>query len=226
MPLVGEEDAAPEQVGVGASVHLPLEHLIVTWNPSAEGAVAEGRPHLRGSHVHGSVDCDEGAFHRMMRLTWPSTTPELQGRVSLAVTASWSRRRPATKDSSCGWPLAAVIRVSRSRPRRPAMMSAKAVTCAWTAASSGASSQDRGELTAGTACEGPLSRDTQSVVTSGLPVRQPTRIPRIHHTATGLVPPATLKLSRPYQSVGPSVPAQSARASSHCAHRTADQVRP
>lgn len=38
----------------------------------------------------------------LSRLTWPSTGPLFQGRVSPAVTAPWSRRRPTTKERSAG----------------------------------------------------------------------------------------------------------------------------
>ena len=53
------------------------------------------------------------------RLTWPSTGPLFQGRVSPAVTASWSRRRPVTKECSAGWSssVTAAIQDSSSWPR-------------------------------------------------------------------------------------------------------------
>ena len=76
----------------------------------------------------------------LMRLTWPSTAPELQGRLSPLVTASWSARSPVTKERSPGSPVAraTVIHGSRSlRPRRSFMMAAKARTPAVTAASCG-----------------------------------------------------------------------------------------
>ena len=76
----------------------------------------------------------------MMRLMCPSTLPELHRRVSPAVTASWSARRPVTKDRSAGSPVAAtaVIHGSSSvRPRRSVMISANDRTLPATAASSG-----------------------------------------------------------------------------------------
>ena len=49
------------------TVTLRRLYLSVTWNPRAEGLSAEGRPHLRGFPRNtDSVDCDEGAFHRML----------------------------------------------------------------------------------------------------------------------------------------------------------------
>jgi hypothetical protein len=41
----------------------------------------------------------------LMRLMWPPTLPELHSWVSLAATASWSRRRPMMKECSSGWPV-------------------------------------------------------------------------------------------------------------------------
>jgi hypothetical protein len=76
----------------------------------------------------------------MMRLTWPSTAPELQGRLSPLVTASWSARSPVTKERSAGSLVAraAVIHGSRSfLPRRSFMMTSNARTLAATAASWG-----------------------------------------------------------------------------------------
>jgi hypothetical protein len=85
----------------------------------------------------------------MMRLTWPSTAPEFQGRLSPLVTASWSARSPVTKERSAGSPVAraAVIHGSSSfRPRRSFMMTAKARTLAATEASSGDAARMRSRL--------------------------------------------------------------------------------
>src|SRR6185312_2355099 len=48
-----------------------------------------------GASVHQS-------FEHLMRLTCPSTLPELHRRVSPAVTASWSACRPVTDEVSAG----------------------------------------------------------------------------------------------------------------------------
>src|ERR1700722_14912442 len=75
-----------------------------------------------------------------MRLTWPSTAPELHRRLRPLVTASWSARRPVTKERSAGSPVAsaAVIHGSRGlRPLRSFIRAAKARMLAVTAASSG-----------------------------------------------------------------------------------------
>jgi hypothetical protein len=73
----------------------------------------------------------------MMRLTWPSTAPELQGRLSPLATASWSARRPVTTIGALARrrPGAAVIHGSSSLlPWRSFMMAAKSRTLAVTAA--------------------------------------------------------------------------------------------
>jgi hypothetical protein len=55
-----------------------------------------------------------------MRLTWPSTAPELHRRVSPLVTASWSARRAVTKERSAGSPVASAAVIHGSRSLRPA----------------------------------------------------------------------------------------------------------
>src|ERR1700733_382831 len=49
----------------------------------------------------------------LMRLTWPSTEPELHRRLRPLVTASWSARRPVTKERSAGSPVAAAALVHK-----------------------------------------------------------------------------------------------------------------
>ena len=66
----------------------------------------------------------------LMRLTWPSTMPLFQRWLSPAVTASWSRRNPATNDRSagCSSASAAAIQDSRFWPCSEHIMVAKART--------------------------------------------------------------------------------------------------
>jgi hypothetical protein len=75
----------------------------------------------------------------LMRLTWPSTAPELWGTVSPAVTAAQSLRSPWAKPRSSltGLVLAWVAQVSRCSPWRWQSMSANSPTRSRVAASSG-----------------------------------------------------------------------------------------